>query len=307
GPRHHHHDGVAGGDDAAHGVYRRLQHDAVLRRTDVDAAELILRGDLALDELADLVVCLAQILGDLADHVLVDLDDLQFGFRDLAPRLRTGGDVLRALARQPGEVALQHRQARDLDQALLVEQAHADQFLLDQRDFLFLGLFLRRQPRDFLVELRHPLAQLRFLPGAAEHAHLEQLGFARHDVADIGVVGAISQHWGKLDRVEAALLGLQPRRARPQPVQRLDDDGEARLDHGLVEQHQHQRKADDQMPADRTVRAFQLGGHDFFAAPTSDTILIGGGDGARCSTWPSTVSFGPNACTRPSFSTRSWS
>src|SRR5439155_21442797 len=89
GPRHHHHDGVAGGDDAAHGVHRRLQHDAVLRRADVDAAELILGGDLALDELADLVVGLAQILGYLADHVLVDLDDLQFGFGDLALGLRT--------------------------------------------------------------------------------------------------------------------------------------------------------------------------------------------------------------------------
>jgi len=31
---------------------------------------------LSLDELADLVVGLAQILGDLADHILVDLDDL---------------------------------------------------------------------------------------------------------------------------------------------------------------------------------------------------------------------------------------
>ena len=53
----------------------------------------------------------------------------------------------------------------------------------------------------------------------------------------------------------------------------------------------------------RAARAFQLGGHDFFAAPASDTILIGGGGATRCSTWPSTVSFGPNACMRPSFST----
>jgi len=34
------------------------------------------RRDLALDELADLVIGLAQILGDFADQILVDLNDL---------------------------------------------------------------------------------------------------------------------------------------------------------------------------------------------------------------------------------------
>jgi hypothetical protein len=61
---HDHHDGVAGGDHAADGVHRRLQHHAVLRRADVDPAQLILGGNFALDELADLVVGLAQVLGD---------------------------------------------------------------------------------------------------------------------------------------------------------------------------------------------------------------------------------------------------
>jgi hypothetical protein len=44
---------------------------------------------------------------------------------------------------------------------LIVELANADQFLLHQRYFLVLGLFLRRQAGDFLVQLRDPLAQLR--------------------------------------------------------------------------------------------------------------------------------------------------
>ena len=169
----------------------------------------------------------------------------------------------------------------------------------------------------------------------------------------------------KLDLVEAALLGLQPRRARPQSVQRLGDDGEVGLDHGLVEphhdvaglddvavahahladhaagrvlhlldvgidhdrarrdqragdlhrrgpaaepagQHQHQRQADDQMRPDRAARAASSSAVMIsFAAPASETILIGGGGATRCSTWPSTVSFGPNACMRPSFSTSS--
>jgi len=71
---------------------------AVLRRADVDAAQLILGGDLALDEFAELVVGLAQILGDFADQILVDLDDLQFGLGDLALGLRPRGEILTALA-----------------------------------------------------------------------------------------------------------------------------------------------------------------------------------------------------------------
>jgi len=58
-------------------MHRRLEHEAVLRRADVDALELVLGGDLALDEFADLAVDLAQLLGDLAGGVLVDLNDLQ--------------------------------------------------------------------------------------------------------------------------------------------------------------------------------------------------------------------------------------
>ena len=60
GVGHDQHDRVAGGDDAADGVDVGLEHHAVLRRADVDALELVLGGDLALDELADLAVDLAQ-------------------------------------------------------------------------------------------------------------------------------------------------------------------------------------------------------------------------------------------------------
>src|SRR6266403_556491 len=76
GLRHDHHDGVAGSDHPAHGMDRRLQHDAVLRGPDVDPPQLIFSRYLALDVLTDLVVGLAQILGDLADHILVDLNEL---------------------------------------------------------------------------------------------------------------------------------------------------------------------------------------------------------------------------------------
>ena len=95
GVRHDQHDRLAGGDDAADGVDVRLEHHAVLRRADVDALELILGRDLALDEFADLAVDLAHLLGDLAAQILVDLDDLQLGLGDLALGLGDRRDQLR--------------------------------------------------------------------------------------------------------------------------------------------------------------------------------------------------------------------
>jgi hypothetical protein len=92
---------------------------------------------------------------------------------------------LRALAVEPRRVALQRGQARDLHQALFIELTHADQFLLDQRDFLFLRPLLRGEALDLLAELQHALAQLRLLAGAAEDANLEQFGFARDHIAHL--------------------------------------------------------------------------------------------------------------------------
>src|SRR5713226_9401930 len=233
GLRHDHHDGVAGGDHAADGVNRRLQHHAVLRGADVGPPQLVLGGDLALDEFADLVVGLAQILRDIADQILVDLDDLQFGFGDLALGLRPRGDELRALAVEPGRVALQRRQARHLHQVFFVELLNPGELLFHQHDFLVFCFFLRRQAADFLVQLRDALAQLRLLPDPPEGADLEQFGLAGDDVLDVGVAGAVEQGFGKYDSVDAALLGLQPRATRPQPVEVLGDDGKARLGDGV--------------------------------------------------------------------------
>ena len=94
GLRHDQHDRVAGGDDAADRVRRRLEHDAVLRRADVGALELILGRHLALDVFADLAVGLAQLLGDVAGEFLIDLEDLQLDLGDLALGLGGIGDEL---------------------------------------------------------------------------------------------------------------------------------------------------------------------------------------------------------------------
>ena len=216
---------------------RRLQHHAVLRGADVDPPQLVFRGDLAFDELADLVVGLAQILGDVADHILVDLDDLQFGLGDLALGLRARGDVLRPLAGEPGRVALERRQPRDLHQMLVVELRERRPVPSPPARFPGPSPSPAREAGDFLVQLRDPLVQLRLLSGPPVDADLEQFGLARHDVLDVGIVGAIEQRRRKHDLVEAALLGLQPRGARPQPVEVLGDDRKARLDDGVVEPH----------------------------------------------------------------------
>ena len=122
---------------------------------------------------------------------------------------------MRAFAGEPRRIALQRRQPADLHQMLIVQAANADQFLVHQRDFLVLGLLLRQQAGDLLVQLRDALAQLRLLPGPAGGANLEQFGFARHHVLDVGIVGAIEQRRRKYDLVEALLFGLQPRRRAP--------------------------------------------------------------------------------------------
>ena len=88
-------------------------HDAVLRRADVDALQLILGRDLALGQLGDLGLDLAQLLGDLAAQLLVDLDDLQLDLGDLALRLGGRGDELAALALEPRRLALERGDARD--------------------------------------------------------------------------------------------------------------------------------------------------------------------------------------------------
>src|SRR5262249_36781521 len=98
---------LAGRDHAADSVNRQLKHGSVLRGTNVDALELVFGGDLALDDLADLAVHFAQFLGNLAGEVLVYLQDLQGGFRNLAFGLRRRRDQLTAFAIEPRRLALE--------------------------------------------------------------------------------------------------------------------------------------------------------------------------------------------------------
>jgi hypothetical protein len=62
--RHDQHDRITGRDHAADRIGRRLKDDAILRGADVGALERILRGDLALDKLADFAVDITQLLSE---------------------------------------------------------------------------------------------------------------------------------------------------------------------------------------------------------------------------------------------------
>ena len=118
--------------------------------------------------------CLATSL----DEVLIDLQDLQLGLGDLALGLRGRGDELATLALQPRFLALQRGQTIDLNQVLLPQILYALQFLLDQRDFLVLGVLLRLQAGDLLVELSDTLLQLVLLAEPRLAPQIEQLALA---------------------------------------------------------------------------------------------------------------------------------
>ena len=71
-----------------------------------------------------------------------------------------------ALAVEARGFALELGQAVDLNEVLVKEIAHADEFALDQNNFLAFGCLLRDEAADFFLQLADPLAQLRPLPGA---------------------------------------------------------------------------------------------------------------------------------------------
>src|SRR6202035_3719851 len=239
GLRHDQHDLVAGRDHAADRICRRLKHGAVLRRADVDAAELIFRRYLALDELADLAVGLAQFLGDVAGELLIDLEDLQLDLGNPALGLRGIGDQRTALALDLGLVALQRREPIELDQVSLPKVAHARELLGDEAELLGLGLLLREEPGDLLLQLLDALLQLIFLPEPGGAPQFEQLALGIQRILDVRIVDVA----GKLARhrhdVGAVAFGAEASLARIELVEAFGDDGEIGARHGLVEPDQN--------------------------------------------------------------------
>src|SRR5262249_50530607 len=136
--RHDEHDRVTGRDHAADRVNRQLKDGSALWGANVGAFELVLGGDFALDELADLAINLAQFLGDLAGNILIYLQNLQRVLGDLAFGLRRRRNQLTAFTVEPRRLAFERREPIELDQILVPKITHACQLALDERNFLCL-------------------------------------------------------------------------------------------------------------------------------------------------------------------------
>jgi hypothetical protein len=124
-----------------------LQHHAVLRRADVDAASW--SSAVTLRSISSPILSLVsrRSLETSAHHVLVDLDDLQLRLGDLALGLaRATLCIARGSPLRRAESTFERGQARQLHQMLVVEITDADEFLLHQRDFPVLGFLLRAHP-----------------------------------------------------------------------------------------------------------------------------------------------------------------
>ena len=161
-----------------------------------------------------------QLLADLAAQVLIDLDDLELGFGDLALGLGDRRDERAALAAQPRIVAFERRQATDRHQVLLPQVAHALELPLDQLDLVLLGGDLLVDRPLLLLELADALLQLGLLAGAGVAAELEQSLLPGHDArrqSDRTTGRAVPR--GRLISAVPSQLGLEPGLPRPQLIE----------------------------------------------------------------------------------------
>src|SRR5262245_13232202 len=231
------HDRITGRDHAADRVDRQLKNGSVLRGANVDAFELVLGRDLALDELADFAVDLAQFLRDFAGKILIYLQNLQRGLGDLAFCLRRGRNQLTAFTVEPGRLALERREPGELNQILVPKITHACKLSLDERNFFCLRILLRGETGNFLAKLGDPLLQLRLLAAASRFAQVEKLALAIHRRGAVRIARARHQLSRENDRIPPVALAFEPCLARHQLVQALGDDREVCARHGFVEAH----------------------------------------------------------------------
>ena len=137
-------------------------NDPVNRGSELDASQLILSRNFPFLQFGDTALDLAQLFLRVGVPVLIDADDLQPRFRDLADNLGDLRDQRSDLTLDAGLVALQAETPSPAAN-LLVEFDHLRQLVTDQGGFAGLGRILQRQPFDLVLVLLDPFAELRLL------------------------------------------------------------------------------------------------------------------------------------------------
>src|SRR5215213_8645877 len=239
GRRDDQHDLLACRDHAADGVDIELVHHAVLRSADIDPLELVLGGNLLLDQFGDLAANLRKVLADLGAHVLLDLQSLNLRLGDLALGLRDRCDELSSLPLEPRLYAFQRRHPAELDELLGPQLTHAFELFLDPLDLLVLGADLRDQAGDFRLRLGYALTELRLQPFARLAPDLEQPGFAAEYAAHFRIVLPPSQFVRKVDLRPAFELGFFTRAPGGELIQPLGDDRQIGASLRVVELDHH--------------------------------------------------------------------
>ena len=144
-------------------MHGELVHGAGDRRPDLELLQLVPGGDLAFGQFVDARAGLGEVARCLAAHVLVDLQDLQLGLRDLGADLRGGGDQLAELAVELGDTAFGIAHAVVGHEILRLQRAQPFDLVMGQVDLAPDRVFLRLDADELLLELRDLLPELGLL------------------------------------------------------------------------------------------------------------------------------------------------
>src|SRR5262249_44983853 len=193
--RNDQHDRLARRDDTADRVNGELMNDAVLRRPDIDALQLVLGGDLPLGQLGNLGPDIGEILADLGSQILVNLNDLKLELGNLAFGLGSNARQLASLPLKPSGVALERIQPGERNEILLVETAYAFKLLVNEIDLALLRGGLSEVALNFVPQLRDSLPKLCFLTVARLLPQIEQAALRGGSASSIRVLiaGALQQ------------------------------------------------------------------------------------------------------------------
>ena len=110
---------------------------SILRGANVRALQLIIGCDFSFDKFRDFCARFGKIFSDLASKILINLNDLKFGFSDFSFRLRCRRDQLIALAFNSSRISLQCGQSGKGNQVFFAKLSNSFELFVDKRNFAF--------------------------------------------------------------------------------------------------------------------------------------------------------------------------